>query len=200
MFAEWWNQEGTHKVYDEDKGEYTKYATEEDKKFGETLRNSGEEGQRQFDALTKSDAKIKVDFKDGVSSQLPGELGHLFIEKTKTDSNGKIILTEATLEIYQQGIADTHSEIMAGNLTSEKYDLTTQKEANIKTIKDNNLGPFDLAVAILGHEIGHTDNANVQIRVDAKKNGGKEVKNLDSEWNPQAIEGRILKELAKKRK
>jgi uncharacterized protein RhaS with RHS repeats len=189
-----WRNKNGELVYDAKKQEYTKNATAQDKKFGEALRNSGAEGQKQFDALTQSEAKIKVDFKDGKSS-LPGQQGFTTIEKYSTDSEGNVTLKEASIDIYLGTINETHDIIMSSDNPTEQFSAMEQQEKNINTIKDNSLTSFDMAVATFGHEIGHTNNTNVKTRLqeEAKQN----TNGNDSEFTPQRIEGRILNELSK---
>ncbi|MNY79885.1 hypothetical protein D3C86_2207150 [compost metagenome] len=50
-----------------------------------------------------------------------------------------------------------------------------------------------MAVGVFGHEIGHTSKANVESRIN--KTSGKDV-----EFNPEKTQGRVLKDLAKKKK
>ena len=148
--------------------------------------------------MTKSDAKIKVEFHEGKGPSK--EMGFTTPEKYDVTNFGQdIVLKEAKIDIYLGSIDETHSKIEKGELTSETQNITKQQGSNIETIKNNNLTAFDLAVGIFGHEIGHTNNTNVKSRLKEEKtktnSGG-----YDSEFNPQRIEGRILDELAKTKK
>jgi len=76
------------------------------------------------------------------------------------------------------------------------YSLLPQQEENIKTIKDNKLSIFQMAVGVFGHEIGHTNKNNASQIV--KENAGDNSEGIyGSEFVPQRIQGRILKDLAK---
>jgi RHS repeat-associated protein len=193
---DWYNKNG-QLVYDKNKGTYTKHATAQEKQFGEALRTSGPDGQRQFDALTQSDAKIKVDIKEGISTNYPGQEGFTTIEDYAQNSDGTITLKEATIEVFLGTITDNHGKIMSGEMSAKNFGITKQKDANVKTIKDNNLSIFEMAVAVLGHEIDHTKNKNVEARVKAEQGVST---GLDPEFNPERVEGRILDDLAKKKK
>ncbi|UOX34448.1 hypothetical protein LXD69_02810 [Flavobacterium sediminilitoris] len=196
MQADDWRNKNGELVYDTKKQEYTKNATAQDKKFGDALRNSGDEGQKQFDALTQSEAKIKVDFIEGKST-MTGMLGFTNITESGTDSDGNFIVKEATIDIYLGSIKEFHKAIMESDNPTEEFSATAKQEESINIIKNNNLTPFDMAVGTLGHEIGHTNNKNAEMMEQEKK--GKSFGKYGSEFLPQIIDNRILNDIAKKK-
>jgi RHS repeat-associated protein len=198
MRGEWWDAKGENKIYDEDTGEYTEHATEQDKKFGEALRNSGPAGEKQFKTLTESDAKIKVNIQEG-GERLPNEQGHLLIDEYNVNENGTVELKEATLNVSLGANEAVHQMIMSGEILSDNYLPTSQQSINYKTIKENNLTPFDMSVATFGHEIEHATNNNVRVRLLESGELKGSLKGGDSEWLPQSVEGKILKELTNKK-
>jgi thymidylate synthase ThyX len=183
-------------VYDSKKQVYTKHATEQEKLFGEALRNSGEKGAKQFKQITECKAKIKVTIQNG-GQRYPNEQGHLLIDDWRVNADGSVELLEATLNISLDSNEAVHKLIMSGEILTD-YNPTDQQILNIKTIKENNLTPFDMAVATFGHEAEHTTNGNV--RTSLIENGllNQPLRGGDSEKAPQRIEGEILKELSNK--
>ena len=199
MQADDWRNKDGKLVYDAKKQEYTKNATAQDKKFGEALRNSGPDGKKQFDALTKSDAKIKVDFMNQ-GGWAEGVMGELKIDKF-TVNDGNVKVTEATLEVYLGEVNEMHDKIMSGEVLDKKFDPTKTQLDNYDVIKSNNLSKFDMAVAVFGHEIAHSDNKNAQVRlIEEGRMEGKNLNGVNSEVIPQKTENKILREIAKNKK
>ncbi|NHN28178.1 RHS repeat-associated core domain-containing protein, partial [Flavobacterium jejuense] len=198
MQADDWRNKKNQLVYDAEKQVYTANATAQDKKFGETLRKSGAEGQKQFDALTKSKAKVKVDFQEGKSPILEGQLGYTDVTKSETKEDGSVVVLEATIKVYMGEIEEMHQLIMNDDNPKECLSISEKQIENVHTIKENNLSVFEMAIGTFGHEIGHINNKNAELvkEEDAGKNFGK----YGSEFLPQIIENRILNDLAKKKK
>ena len=196
MKADDWRNKDNKQVYDAKKQEYTKYATAQDKKFGDALRNSGAEGAKQFDALTKSEAKIKVDFQEG-TGVLPTQMGHTEINSFGKDDKGSVFLKEATIEIYLGSVSITKDMIMSGEMNSKDYQLNGLRQDGVDIIKNNDVSEFEMAVSTFGHEIGHTDQSNVATKVAADERGGKEEPGLDTELLPTKTGNTILRDLTK---
>jgi uncharacterized protein RhaS with RHS repeats len=196
MQADDWRNKNGELVYDAKKQEYTKNATAQDKKFGEALRNSGDEGQKQFDALTQSEAKIKVDFKEGKSS-IPGQLGFTEITDSEKMSDGSVVVKEATIDVFMGTIKEIHKQIMESDSPTELFSISDKQKESVTTIKEKNLSPFEIAVGTFGHEIGHTNNKNAELQ--HKESKGKNFGKYGSEFLPQIIDNRILNDLAKKK-
>ncbi len=192
---EWLNKDG-ELVYDTKRGEYTKNATEQDKQFGEALRNSGDTGANQFKALTESEAKIKVTIQEGGERML-NEQGHLIIENYNINSDGSVTLIDASLNVSLGANKNVHELIMSDEI--KNYALTPQQNRNIDIIKKNSLSYFDMSVATFGHEIEHTNNSNVKIQLMELGILKGYLKGGESELKPQSIEGKILSEISQKK-
>ncbi|TRW21460.1 RHS repeat-associated core domain-containing protein [Flavobacterium zepuense] len=178
------------------KGAYTKYASAEDKKMGDGLRNSGETGAAQFNKLVKSDTKITVLFGGSNNSEEFGNtLGFTDFEPSdySEKSDGSAVLTKAAISIYTDGIGEFVGNVMSGKEKIDGY--SARQKDSLKTIKDNNMSAFSVAIAIFGHEIEHAaDPANQKIR--GNENRGTPLKGLDSEVMPRKVENTILHDLA----
>ena len=200
---DWRNAQG-QQVYDPNanggQGAYTKYATAQDKEFGNALKNSGERGASRFNSVVTSKTKIEVEFHTNDSNTGLGyQLGYTDIGSEgngyTTNSDGSITVDKAKIDIYV-GTAN----IFVKDLKDGKVDLsgsTQYQQEGAKTIMDNNLTGKDVAVATFGHEIDHTNanNAKMQIREKA----GKPTTGLGSELTPQITSSTILKDIAKKK-
>lgn len=153
------------------------------------LRSSGEEGKKQFDALTESKAKIKVSFKDERSEHSPWDTGRFFPDKY----NKNFELEEGRIELYLPTIKETHDNIMSGELSESNFGLDKQQAINVNLVKNNKLDVKKYVTSIFGHEIDHSNKGNVRGQLD------KNFK-IDIEFGPRRVQGRILQELSNLKK
>ncbi len=153
-------------------GKYHDKATDEQKKYGDALKGSGEMGAKMFGNLVKADHEVVVNFLDLDVGSLLG-----IADVTLDESGEKIIKT--TIDIFMKGVEDA-----AKNPDDWFYSKDT------KVITENNLTLTDVVASVLGHEIGHDTVTNEKTRIS----GG------DHERGPRAIQSKILEELAQKKK
>ncbi len=205
---EWVDENGNAKV--DKKGNYTKFATAQDKKFGDALKNSGEAGAKAFEHLTTSSAKITVDFHNEPTGGVDGNivsLGYTDIgsqDNGYTLKNGNAELQEAKIDVY----VDTNNQyvdaVKSGEITTSKLNTSYQNQT-IDLIKNNNVTGFDMSVAVFGHEIGHTKNYNVYQQHIEKKGGSignsnSNYEQLGSELSPQIAQVKILQAIISNKK
>ncbi len=194
----WLNQDG-QKVVDEKTGEYTEYATEQDKQFGDALKNSGAEGQKQFDALVKSPTEITVTFhedKEGESFFI----GLVTPTKTSVDKKtGKETLVAADLEIWIGRAQKLYNEINSKSMDQVRAAYSGDSETMFKNygiIKDNKLSFMDYLTSVFGHEIKHTDQKNfTQMRAE-QKGEYTPTEKINKEIGPENVQQRILIDLS----
>ncbi len=206
MLEEWVDESGNAKV--DSKGNYTKFATKQDKEFGDALKNSGEEGAKAFEHLTKSQAQITVEFHNERTGGVDGDivlLGYTDIGTVDDGyilENGNAVLQKAKIDVYVATCNDYASAVKNGEKPVSSSD-TSYDKATKDLVKNENVTGFDLAVAVFGHEIGHTKNRNVHQRHIERKGGSTDNINslneqLGSELSPLISQVKILQDLAKK--
>lgn len=175
--VDWRNKNGKL-VYDAKKGVYTKYATAQEKKYGNMLRNSGKIGAEKFNKLVNGKHKTYVEFH---SEKEPFTLGH-----TESKLNAKRDkLIESTIDIYMGSVEEVKETPSL---------LPSKKDAQI--ILENDLSVDDIVTAVFGHEIDHDTAPNKIQRDKEAKNGGSSGK-FNSELVPGWTQTKILKERAK---
>lgn len=172
---EWVNAEG-NQVYNPDanggKGAYTKYATKQDKKFGEGLRNSGPDGKQQFEQLVSKETQpTEVQFLQ-TDATSPG-LGYFFGQTTneyKTDEKGNVVdITKSKIEVYM-GTAETFiKDLNSNSLKVDTQDSTLMTKDVETVVKNSKLTATDIIVATFGHEIGHITKQNQQATIDQER-------------------------------
>lgn len=209
--ADDWRNTNGDLVYDPSKnggrGGYTEFASAQDKQFGNALRNSGERGSQAFDKLVNSSAKITVEFHNEETGTGMWQMGHTDIGTEgngyTTQSDGSIKLDKAKIDIY----VDTANKFVDGVNKGEvvkSENGTTYQNQTIDLVKNNNLTGNNVATAIFGHEIGHTDNNNVKQQVQeingtAKTNVNSNYQQLGSELSPQITQVKILQGIITKK-
>ncbi len=196
---EWVDENGNSKFKD---GNYTKYATAQDKEFGEALRNSGETGQKSFDYLvSEATQDIEINF---LTTDASSESGGYYFGQTSNDSNvdnGVVKeLKSSRIDIYM-GTSETFVNDINNNTlkvdTGKSSNLTNMQKEDIKTIKDNKLTAKDVIVSTIAHELSHTTKGNQQAQENFKNNSSSGGSN--SEYNPQKVGNQVLKDLAKRK-
>lgn len=177
------------------KGDFTKYATKDDKLYGNELRNSGPTGKAQFDFLVSPDSQdIEVEFLP--TDTTSGGFGYFFGKTTnevKTDENGLVSeITSTKIQIFK-GTAETYVNDINNGTVNPNVDKTKNQIEDEKTIKNNNLTAKDVITATFGHELGHATKNNAALsKAQAKNPSGV----ADPEMQPQKINSQILKDLA----
>jgi RHS repeat-associated protein len=169
-------------------GNYTEFASGNDKKMGNELLNTIK-GAEQFNKLVNSSQKIKIKFDketkllDDEGKPVAGLTVPIsditFDLNTKTkDAN----VTSAEITLFEYGI----DFVMEGAKTNKPPDYSITK----------NMSFLDVIAVILGHEIEHTTNDNVNI----KTNKGKAAAEDKAREVSDIISDQILqnKEKAKK--
>ena len=184
-----WRDKDGNLVYDVEKGDYTEFATEQDRKFGENLRNSGESGEKQFKYLTESKHQTKVIFdEDGTDPEMgPYALGRTNV--VLNENQDEII--EATIRIY-----------MKANEEAFKNPDDWFYSDELRLIKENNLNLDDIITTTFGHEISLTTLPNTLNRLRQNNELKKPLpKNriFDPERAARAVGRLILGELVKKK-
>lgn len=170
------------------KGRYTQYATLNDQKLGDGLRNSSKKGATQFNNLVNSPipTTLKVDTKKQIEFDADGQpiLGktstHFDKNTIVKDSNGTVIdvkLTYADIVIYQATIKE--------NITSPEKFAQYSSSQETTAIKNGTLTEDDLTSVTIGHEIGHATKQNVITAL----NGG------DEEATPNEIDRTMTQEI-----
>ncbi|MCY0968141.1 hypothetical protein [Chryseobacterium wangxinyae] len=137
--------------------------------MGDGLRNSGDVGNKQFQTLVNSEHPIPVSYdmesttKDKGGYQL-GVTGNAIEGQkinTKTNEVVDVIISESNITINVGVISEFVSDVRSG-----KQDATEKGE---KIIKDNTkLTAFDMAIAVLGHEIDHSQSKNQTDKANGK--------------------------------
>jgi len=199
MAPEEWRNSNGDLVYDVEKGEYTEHATEQDKKFGEKLRNSGGRGEKQFDYLVSSETELTLNYSsETIVNDIEGyKLGETPLENIEysEDSDGNLTIEKAEITVYLGTSEKFVNDINNTAFSTEELD-DTQTE-NINTILEGNLGPDDVTTAVIGHEIDHTKPGNVRQMIREAKGSGGSGK-FNSETIPRKTENEILKDLKSK--
>lgn len=177
------------------KGDYTKYATKDDKLYGDELRYSGPTGKAQFDFLVSSESQdIQVEFLP--TDTTTGGFGYFFGKTTndvKTDENGLVTeVSNTKIQIFK-GTAETYVNDINNGTVNPNVDKSKYQIEDEKTIKNNNLTAKDVITATFGHEIGHTTKNNAALSKAQEKNPSGVA---DPEMHPQKINSQILKDLA----
>jgi RHS repeat-associated protein len=184
-----WRDKDGNLVYDVDKGDYTEFATDQDKKFGENLRNSGKIGEKQFKYLTESKHQTKVIFDEEGTDPDMGPYAMGRTDVVLNDNQDEII--EATITIYMK----------ANKEAFENPDDWFYSD-ELRLIKQNSLGLDDIVTSTLGHEISHTTLSNKLNSLrenDELKQPLPKHQTFNPEKAAQAVGRLILKELAKKK-
>lgn len=198
MLEEWVDEAGNAKV--DKNGKYTNYATTQDKKFGDALKNSGAEGEKQFNALTTSSTKITVNFHNTGDENSLYE-GLMTPKEVGLSKEGKETLKSANIDIYLGTIEGHNKEVKSKSTEKFNQDHSAMSDKaldNFKIIKDNNMSPFQQAVSVFGHEIGHTEKNNFKMRRDIQTGKFKQTENINPEVVPDNIMSKILTEMLNK--
>ena len=136
------------------------------------------------------------------------QLGHTDIGSEgngyTTQKDGSIKLQEAKIDIYVDTANKYVDAINKGELTTSKTGTTYQNET-INLVKNSKATGFDVAVATLGHEIGHTDNYNAKQQVQelngtARTNLNSNQQQLGSELSPQITQVKVLQDILSKKR
>ncbi len=191
---EWVDADG-NLIYDpkanDGKGVYTEHATNNDQRLGNALRNSGDTGATKFSTLVNSDHPIEVnlDLKntnvvkevDGI--KIPGKIGSTVSTVDKSVDFGTGEVTDVIVKKSVITLSVPTAELLN---TSIKDGIITASDSEYQgLISSGNIGPIDIIIAALGHEIDHTLKDNIII----SENGG------DSESGPHGTGKQILKEI-----
>ncbi|UPT71589.1 MAG: RHS repeat-associated core domain-containing protein [Flavobacterium sp. JAD_PAG50586_2] len=202
MPSDWINADGK-RIYDTNKnngkGGYTKYATAEDKEFGENLRTSGKTGEEQFNYLVSSNTQdIQIQFLPTDSTDGGGNLGYSFGQTTnsndvKVNADGTVS-GNSKIEIYK-GTASTYSNDVKNNSLKTDLSETNLQKGDNEILKNSNLSAKDVITATIGHELIHTTPNNISVR-KAINSGDN---NANDELRPQKVYTQILKDLATKK-
>ena len=171
-----WRDKNGNLVYDAKKGEYTKHATADHKRFGNALLKTPT-GRKQFSKLVNSSIPITTE----ISSEKGPSKGTSYVtgqtERTVDGTTGKT--KKAGIVIFEGIINDMMETINKyyENGTESKLDEQNQLFHNNTTTNDEKIA------AVAGHEIEHaTSEANQKLTGAA------------GEVEPEAIETKILKE------
>ncbi|WP_298140001.1 DUF6443 domain-containing protein [Flavobacterium sp.] len=189
MLEEWVDENGNAKV--DKNGNYTEFATAQDKKFGDALRNSGDTGASLFNYLVSEDTHdIEINFTPTDST----EGGFYYFGQTENKDKdggktGKIV--KSVIQIYM-GTAETFVSDVMNNTIIPGTNDTPQDKKDIKTIKDNNLSATDVIAATIGHELRHTTDENQQLMNRENANPSTYNQNNNSETIPEKTKSQIL--------
>jgi len=192
---------GKNKIYDNSlnggKGGYTKYATKNDIKFGEKLRNSGEKGASQFNYLVSDKTHdIEIQFLPVTSDK--GSVGYWYGHTDNTsvkDANGNITeITKSKIEIYT-GTAEEFVKDVKNNTVPKDLNLDATDLQDIKTVRDNNLTADDVITGTIGHELDHAKKENAQLIINEGRRNYNPENN--AETVPKQTKSQILKDISK---
>ena len=161
------------------RGGFTKYATDEDKKFGNGLKNSGEKGLEKFNQLVNSELPTTVNFSEEKSTFAFGETDPI-------EENGEVL-----------GFKITVFKGSSEEAVNEPDDVLNSDEASI--VKENNLSADDFTISVFGHEIDHATVKNVKLKRKENQTG-KINPRFNSETIPNKTGKEILKNIANKKK
>lgn len=159
-------------------GGYTKYATQDDKDFGEGLRNSGDDGVEKFEQIVNSELPTTVDFSE---DKHPFGFG-------QTDP----ILDDGELVGFHITVFRGSSE----DAVNDPDEWLYSEEAKI--VKEGNITEFEFSVSTFGHEIDHATRENYELK--KKENETGVIKRFSSETIPSKTGIEILKDIRDKKK
>ena len=193
-YDEWVDEKGNSKYKD---GAYTKYATAQDREYGESLKNSGPDGKDKFDYLvSKNTQDIQIDFlpidNGGNSMYYFGQTYNDF----STDKDGNVSkINSSRIEIYVNS-----SETYVKDINNNKLKGGDKIEGDAKIIKDAKLTVKDNVTSVVGHELGHTTKENQQRMNNEKRPDYRYNNSNNSETIPEKTRTKILNEFANKKK
>ena len=197
----WLNTDG-NKVVDEKTGEYTKYATAQDKAFGDGLKKSGAKGVEQFNELVTSKTKTTVEFHQEDSGTGYGYLfGYTSFgdnnEGYSVDSNGNVDVKSAKIDIYIGTSERFFDDIKCG--TADLTNASDYQKKDAEIIKDNkNVTPMDHAISTFGHEIDHLPPTNVKQSIQDRTKY-KDFKH-SAELTPHITGNKIFTDISNKKR
>jgi RHS repeat-associated protein len=171
-----WRDKNGNLVYDAQKGEYTKYATAEHKRFGSSLLKTAA-GREQFNKLVTSSIPITTEISSGKgpSSGSKFTLGQTF--RTSDGKTGKV--KKAEIKIYEGRIDDFMETVEKFFDAGQESKLSEQQQLFF----ENTTTSDERIAAVAGHEIEHaTSEENHKLTGPA------------GEVEPEAIETEILKQ------
>lgn len=182
-----WRNKAGQQIYDPKanggKGGYTQYATENDKRIGNSLQSTAT-GKQQFDKLVNSTAKITVSLDSSSPATKEGD-GSYTLGDTTTNYNVATDAFTGSIEAVQVTSADIEIEGANIKATMEEINAGTMENANLEGLN------FDEMLAVVvGHEIDHTTEENAKT-VEEKG---------DKEKVPTATGYQIAKELKELKK
>lgn len=164
------------------KGSYTQYATDQDKAFGNGLRNSGITSASKFNQLVTSEYPTTVVFSDAVN-------GLAGITNPVLDKNGELVGFEIIIYTKtSERIIENHDPMKDG---------VHSVDANL--IDEGNITPFEYSISTFGHEIDHANKDNHD-KIQTEEKTGVINKEDNSETVPTNTGRKILEEIGENKK
>jgi len=171
-----WRDKNGNLVYDAQKGQYTKYATADHKRFGNALLKTSA-GREQFNKLVNSNIPITTTISSGKG---PSSGTSFILGNTTRTKDGKTLKVKKTdIKIFEGRISDMMEVIDKFFDAGQENKLSEQQQL----FHENTTTMDEKVAAVAGHEIEHaTSEENHKLSGAAK------------EVEPDAIETNILKQ------
>ncbi|CAM1364933.1 conserved hypothetical protein [Tenacibaculum litopenaei] len=171
-----WRDKNGNLVYDAKKREYTKHATDDHKRFGNSLLKTSA-GRKQFNKLVNSSIPITTEISSGKGPSTGTSYVTGQTRQTKDGNTGKV--KKAHIVIFEGRINDFMATIDKFYKAGQESKLSEQTQLYHENTETND----ERVAAIAGHEIEHaTSEANQKLTGAA------------AEVEPEAVETEILKQ------
>jgi len=163
---EWVDADGNI-IYDpkanDGKGGYTEYASNNDKRIGNLLRDSGETGQAQFDKLVNAEHPISINVE--FSGVVQDKNGNLILGTTSNKFNKELGVDGSPKSVE---MVSSKITIYFGSI-----DKAIERNDIVEGMQASGFQSDDIFTANLGHEIEHTTKENVLIDIVERKDNEK---------------------------
>ena len=158
-------------------------APEDTKRIGNAMMET-EVGKEQFMSLVESKTKIQMEINTSTTSTAYGETK--FFNVTE-DSQGHIIVGNATITIYERTVSDYLNETFSDKFSTSKQDID-----KMACLADPTIDQYMGAVGC--HEAEHFTPQNLLINKQYVKNKTLELKE-ELEWEPERKKYTYLRQL-----
>ena len=158
-------------------------APEDTKRIGNAMMET-EVGKEQFMSLVESKTKIQMEINTSTTSTAYGETK--FFNVTE-DSQGHIIVGNATITIYERTVSDYLNETFSDKFSTSKQDID-----KMACLADPTIDQYMGAVGC--HEAEHLTPQNLLINKQYVKNKTLELKE-ELEWEPERKKYTYLRQL-----